>query len=64
MALDEPQQNDITYTDRGVTLTIEKDLLERVQPIRVDFVETAEGSGFQVASSLAASGNCGTSCGC
>jgi iron-sulfur cluster assembly protein len=64
MALDEPQEDDVTYTDHGVTLTIEKDLLEQVKPIRVDFLESAGGSGFHLASSLAASGGCGTSCGC
>ncbi len=64
MALDEPQKDDVTYTDHGVTVTIEKDLFERVKPIHVDFVESEEGSGFQLASSLAAGGGCGPSCGC
>jgi Fe-S cluster assembly iron-binding protein IscA len=64
MALDEPQENDVTYTDHGVTFTIEKDLLEQIKPVRVDFVESAEGSGFHLASSLAAGGGCGSSCDC
>ncbi len=64
MALDEPQPDDVTYTHHGVTLTIAKDLLEQVKPIRVDFVESAAGSGFQVASSLPASEGCGPSCAC
>ena len=64
MALDEPQANDFTHTDHGITFTIEKDLLEQVKPIRVDYVESAEGSGFMLSSSLAKSGGCGSSCEC
>ena len=64
MALDEPQETDVTYTEHGVTFAIEKDLFEKVKPIRVDFVESAQGSGFQLASSLAKSGGCGSSCDC
>jgi Fe-S cluster assembly iron-binding protein IscA len=45
-------------------LTIEKDLLEKVKPIRVDFVESAEGAGFTLASSLETGGGCGSSCEC
>jgi iron-sulfur cluster assembly protein len=66
MALDEPQESDVTYTFEGLTFTIEKDLFEQAKPIRVDFVESARGSGFQLASSLVAGGGggCGSSCGC
>jgi len=64
MALDEPQESDVTYTDHEVTFTIEKGLFENVKPIRVDFVESAEGSGFTLASKLATGGGCGSSCEC
>ncbi len=64
MALDEPQEDDVTYTEGDVTFTIDKNLFEQVKPIRVDFVESAEGSGFQLASSLAAGGGCDSSCDC
>ena len=64
MALDEPQETDVTYTNDNVTFTIEKDLFEKVKPIRVDFVESAEGSGFTLASKLATGGGCGSSCDC
>lgn len=64
MALDEPQETDVTYTNDNVTFTIEKDLFEKAKPIRVDFVESAEGSGFTLASKLAAGGGCGSSCDC
>ena len=64
MALDEPQETDVTYTNDNVTFTIEKDLFEKVKPIRVDFVESAEGSEFTLASKLATGGGCGSSCDC
>ena len=64
MALDEPQETDMTYTDHDVTFTIEKDLFEKVKPIRVDFMESVEGSGFTLASKLDTGGGCGSSCDC
>jgi Fe-S cluster assembly iron-binding protein IscA len=64
MALDEPQASDVTYTEHGVTFAIEKGLFEEVKPIRVDFVESAQGSGFQLSSSLAKGDGCGSSCNC
>jgi Fe-S cluster assembly iron-binding protein IscA len=64
MALDEPQENDVTHMDGGITFAIEKDLFEQVRPIRVDFVESPDGSGFQLSSSLPKSGGCGSSCEC
>jgi iron-sulfur cluster assembly protein len=64
MALDEPQEADVTYTEDDVTFAIDKDLFERVKPIRVDFVESPEGSGFHLSSSLATGGGCGSSCDC
>ena len=64
MALDEPQETDVTYAEQGVTFAIEKGLFETVKPIRVDFVESAEGSGFHLASNLEAGGGCGGSCDC
>jgi Fe-S cluster assembly iron-binding protein IscA len=64
MALDEPQEADVTYVEQGVTFAIEKGLFETVKPIRVDYVESAEGSGFHLSSSLATGGGCGSSCDC
>lgn len=58
MALDEPQENDLTFSEQGITFAIEKDLYERVKPIQVDFVESVSGSGFQLTSSLPVCGDC------
>ncbi len=60
MALDEPGKNDSTFVDQGVTFVIEKGLLEKAKPIRLDFVETGGRSGFKFTSSLPAS-DCGCS---
>jgi len=62
MALDESQGNDEIFTDRGVTYLVNKDLLEEVKPINVDFIESERGSGFKLTSSLAAGDGCGSSC--
>lgn len=64
MALDEPQENDLTYTNDGVTFAIEKDLFEEAQPIRVDYVESPDGAGFTLSSKLPTQGGCGSSCEC
>ena len=58
MALDEPQENDLTFTDQGITFAVEKDLFEKAKPIRVDFVESLDGSGFQLKSNLPSGGAC------
>ena len=64
MALDEPKESDFTHTDHEVTFAIEKGLFEEVKPIRVDFLETTNGSGFQLASNLKPGEGCGKSCEC
>lgn len=63
MALDESQkEKDVTFMDQGITFAVEKDLYEKTKPIRLDFVESASGSGFKITSSLPSGGGCGDSC--
>jgi Fe-S cluster assembly iron-binding protein IscA len=64
MALDEPGNDDQVFDEKGTKFVIEKDIFEQAKPINVDFVETPQGSGFRVTSSLsaAADGGCGSSC--
>jgi Fe-S cluster assembly iron-binding protein IscA len=64
MALDEPQENDEVIGDNGITYLIEKALLEKAQPIVVDFIETDRGSGFKLTSNLVLESSCGSSCSC
>lgn len=58
MALDEPKEDDHTIKDRGITYVIEKDLLEKAKPIRIDFSESDEGAGFKLTSSIPSCGSC------
>jgi Fe-S cluster assembly iron-binding protein IscA len=62
MALDEPQEKDLVFTDRDIQFLVEKDLFEEVKPINIDFTESERGSGFKLTSSLVASAGCGNSC--
>ena len=64
MVLDEPRENDKIFDDKGVTYVIDKGLFERVKPIKVDFVNSAFGSGFSIQSRLAMGGSCGGACSC
>lgn len=58
MALDEQQDNDVVFTDRDITYLVEKELFDKAKPIKVDFVESFKGAGFQLTSSLPAGGGC------
>ena len=48
MALDEPKDNDNTYDVNGVKYLVDKDFMEKAQPIKVDF----QGMGFKITSSI------------
>ena len=63
MALDEPKDDDEIIEENGVTFLIEKDLLEKVKPVNVDFVESAMGTGFSITSAMSGGNSCG-SCSC
>jgi len=66
MALDEPKETDEVIQDNGLTFLIDKALYGEVQPITVDFINSAMGSGFKLTSSLAAGsgGGCGSCSAC
>lgn len=65
MALDEPQENDQIFDEKGIKFVIDKKLYEETQPINVDFVESAMGAGFKVQSELSKKeSGCGSSCSC
>ena len=66
MALDEPQANDETFNEKGITFLVNKELFNDVKPISIDFVESAMGAGFSVKSALSErNAGCGTgSCSC
>jgi Fe-S cluster assembly iron-binding protein IscA len=58
MALDEQQDTDVVFKVRDITYLVEKELFDQAKPIKVDFVESFMGSGFQLTSSLPAGGSC------
>jgi len=63
MTLDQPQENDETFHDQGLTFLIDKQLFEQVKPIKIDYVRTAsdDGDGFSISANLSkgvSSGSC------
>ena len=66
MALDEPGNADEVFEEKGTKFIIDKDIYNQAKPINVDFVDTPQGSGFKLTSSLApaAGGGCGSCCSC
>ena len=62
MALDELQEGDEVFKEKGFTFMINKQLLDEVQPIKVDFIDTPRGSGYSISANINSAG-CG-SCSC
>lgn len=64
MALDELRDEDHSFDDKGLSYVIEKNLFDQVKPIKVDYVTTPMGEGFNISSNMAMGGGCGDSCSC
>jgi iron-sulfur cluster assembly protein len=66
MALDEPKDEDEVFEEKGTKYIIDKDIYSQAKPISIDFISTAQGSGFKLTSSLSSAdaGGCGSSCSC
>lgn len=66
MALDEPKDTDKTYSVNGVTYMIDTDLLDRLDNVKVDFVEDGPmRTGFSITSgNPLPKGSCGSGCSC
>ena len=62
MALDEPKEQDKVFELNGFTYLIDSTLLEQTRPIKVDYLEDPNCSGFAITSKLS-SQDCG-SCSC
>jgi iron-sulfur cluster assembly protein len=60
MALDEPKDDDEIMDNNGITYLMNRQLLDQVKPVTVDFVESGNGSGFSISSGLAKGGSCGS----
>jgi len=64
MALDELKENDQEFDDRGIKYVVENSLYDRIKPIKVDYVTSAMGAGFNIMSNMQAPPpSCGGSCG-
>jgi Fe-S cluster assembly iron-binding protein IscA len=64
MALDEPQEQDVILTEQDIKFVIDAELLEKTKPIKIDFIDTPDGSGFELKSNLPSGGGCGDTCSC
>ena len=65
MALDEPRDDeDHIFDNSGISYIINKGLFEEIKPVKVDYVETPMGSGFNIASNMPQGATCGGSCSC
>ncbi|MCP4683089.1 MAG: hypothetical protein GY864_12205 [Desulfobacterales bacterium] len=65
LALDETRDNDEVFDDRGITYVVEKGFFEQVKPIKVDYITTPMGAGFNISSNLPKAPSCGSgSCSC
>jgi len=64
MALDEQLENDEVFNEKGINFIIEKTLFQEVQPINIEFIESAMGAGFMIKSELSKNTGCGSSCSC
>lgn len=72
LALDEKKETDESFVRGGLTLLVEKSLLEQCGSINVDYVEAGPRSGFSIRSTTSlpggggcSSGSCGSGgCGC
>ncbi len=58
MALDGSNENDFIYTDQGLTFVIEKDLLEKIKPVCIDFIQSDEGEGFSITANTGNAAEC------
>lgn len=63
MVLDEPANQDKVFYEQGITYLMDRDLYERVKPVKVDYVSNPMGSGFFISSNLSTGNACG-SCSC
>lgn len=55
MALDEPKETDEVKAVDGFTYVIDKEFLEKAQPVKVDFIDY----GFRLTSNIKIESGCG-----
>jgi len=66
LALDEPKETDDSFEIGGVTYIVDKEFLEKVTPVKIDYLETP-AEGFLVTGNIdfiAACSSCNTESTC
>lgn len=56
---EKPEENDLVIVQHGVKLFVDKDSVEMLKGVKIDFVDSLQGSGFKIDNP-----NVGNSCGC
>ena len=64
LALDESKDDDELFNDNGLTFVIEKEFYERIKPVKVDFIDSTMGSGFNIESNMPKPASSCGSCSC
>ncbi len=65
LTLDESRDDDEIFDDRELTFVVEKEFYEQIKPIKVDYVESVMGAGFNISSNMTKpESSCGSSCSC
>jgi len=63
LALDELKDDDESFDDRGLTFVVEKEFYKKIKPVKVDYIDTPMGAGFDISSSMPKpESSCGSSC--
>ena len=63
LALDELKDDDKSFDDRGLTFVMEENFYEKIKPVKVDYVDTPMGAGFNISSNMPKpESSCGSSC--
>ena len=62
LAFDQPKEDDHRFSDRGVSVVVDKTSMQFVYGSEVDYVESLQGAGFQVNNpNVVAACGCGSS---
>ncbi len=52
LALDESRDDDEIFNQMDLTFVMEKTFFEEIKPVKIDFVESVMGAGFNITSNM------------
>ncbi len=52
LALDESKNDDEVFNQMDLTFVMEKTFYEEIKPVKIDFIESAMGAGFNISSNM------------